>query len=186
MHIYIHGFASSGNATKGKILKDFFAGKENVISPDIPDEPFEAVKILEEFINNSKEPVTLWGSSLGGFYAIYLASKYDIKAVLINPAIKPYIGLKHSIGKVQRHGSDEYFDWKEEYIHQLESLSKEIFMKNIKRGNITLMLSKDDALLDYNETLKFLDGKIGKLIIEEKSGHHFMTFKEVLEREISR
>jgi predicted esterase YcpF (UPF0227 family) len=59
-------------------------------------------------------------------------------------------------------------------------------MKNIKRGNITLMLSKDDALLDYKETLKFLDGKIGKLIIEEKSGHHFMTFKEVLEREISR
>ena len=101
MHIYIHGFASSGNATKGNILKDYYAGRETVITPDFPDEPFEAVKLLERLLIESTEPVTLWGSSLGGFYAMYLTSILDIKSVLINPAIRPHLGLKKKLEKLR-------------------------------------------------------------------------------------
>jgi hypothetical protein len=185
MHLYIHGFANSGNATKGRILKEFFLGKEEVISPDIPLEPFEAINFLEHLVNKSKEKVTLWGSSLGGFYALCLASKYDIKTILINPAITPHLGLSSSIGQVQKHNSYEYFEWKEEYIHQLKKLSDEIFTEKIKQNNIILMLAKDDTLLDYKKTLEYMEGKVGKLILEENSGHQFVTFKEVLEREFT-
>jgi len=183
MHIYIHGFASSGNATKGKILKEFYAGRESVMTPDFPDEPFEAVKLLEKFIIDSREPVTLWGSSLGGFYALYLSSILDVKSVLINPAIKPYRGLKDKVGVVTRHNSSDEFEWKDEYVSQLKKLSEAIFIENIRLRNITLLLSKDDKLLDFKETLEYLDGKIGKLILEENAGHQFMTFREVLEKE---
>jgi predicted esterase YcpF (UPF0227 family) len=183
MHIYIHGFASSGNATKGNILKDFYAGRETVFTPDFPDEPFEAVKLLESLLIESTEPVTLWGSSLGGFYAMYLTSILDVKSVLINPAIKPHLGLKEKVGKVTRHNSSEEFEWKDEYITQLKKLSDAIFIENIRLRNITLLLSKDDDVLDYKETLEYLDGKIGKLILEENAGHQFMTFKDVLEKE---
>ena len=186
MHIYIHGFASSGNATKGKILKDFYAGRETVITPDFPDEPFGAVKLLESFIIESKEPITLWGSSLGGFYAMYLTSILDVKSVLINPTIKPHLGLKEKVGKVTRHNSGEEFEWKDEYVSQLKKLSDAIFVENIRLMNITLLLSKDEELLDYKETLEYLGGKIGKLVLEENAGHQFMTFKEVLEKEFKK
>jgi uncharacterized protein len=181
MHIYIHGFASSGNATKGKILKDFYAGRETVITPDFPDEPFEAIKLLEKLIVESKEPVTFWGSSLGGFYALYLTSLFDVKTVLINPAIFPHRGLKNYIGKVKRHNSDEVFEWEKEFVSQLEKSSDAIFTENIRLRNITLLLSKDDKVLDYNATLQYLDGKIGKIIFEENAGHEFTTFREILE-----
>ena len=183
MHIYIHGFASSGNATKGKILKEFYSERETVITPDFPDEPFEAVKLLESFIIDSKVPVTLWGSSLGGFYALYLTSILDVKSVLINPAIKPYRGLKDKVGIVKRHDSNDEFEWKNEYVAQLKKVSDAIFIENLRLRNITLLLSKDDKLLDYRETLEYLNGKIGRLILEENAGHQFMNFKEVLGRE---
>ena len=186
MHIYIHGFASSGNATKGNILKDFYGGRETVITPDFPDEPFEAVKLLEKLLIESTELVTLWGSSLGGFYAMYLTSILDIKSVLINPAIRPHLGLKEKVGKVTRHNSGEEFEWKDEYVSQLKKLSDAIFVENIRLKNIILLLSKDDELLDYRETLGYLDGKIGKLILEENAGHQFMTFKEVLDKEFGK
>ena len=38
------------------------------------------------------------GSSLGGYYATYLAEKHGLKAVLINPAIDPHVGLRAFLG----------------------------------------------------------------------------------------
>jgi|WetSurMetagenome_2_1015567.scaffolds.fasta_scaffold49948_3 uncharacterized protein len=180
MHIYIHGFSSSGNATKGRILKEFLQGKEHVLTPDIPDEPFEAIKKLENLINASNQPVTLWGSSLGGFYALYFTAVSNLKAVLINPTIKPWRDLKPLVGRVKRHNSDERFEWKIEYITQLETLGSEIEIKNINPGNLTLLLAEDDKTLNHKEALEFLDGHYIKLILEKNSSHEFLTFNEVL------
>jgi len=183
MNIYIHGFSSSGRAKKGKILKEFLKEKEQVLSPDFPDEPFEVVKVLDKLIRSANEPVTLWGGSLGGFYALYFASVSGVKAVLINPSIKPWRDLKPLVGKVKRYDSNERFDWKREYITQLEILGSEIMTENINPGNLTLLLAEDDKTLDYKQTLEFLDGHYGKLVLEKKSGHEFLTFEEVLNRE---
>ena len=142
MHIYIHGFSSSGNATKGRILKEFLQGKKQVLTPDIPDEPFEAIKKLENLINVSNQPVTLWGSSLGGFYALYFTAILNLKAVLINPTIKPWRDLKPLVGRVKRHNSEERFEWEKEYITQLETLGSEIEVENINPGNLTLLWRK--------------------------------------------
>jgi uncharacterized protein len=182
-YIYIHGFASSGNATKGNILKEFYKDKNvKVLTPDFPDEPALAVKELEDIIAKSEKPVTLFGSSLGGFYAMYLASKLDVKTVLINLAIKPFRDLKNFTGKVTRHKTGKTFIWKKEYIAQLEEMYNNINKENINPGVVTLMLAKDDGLLDYKETLEFLDGKYSKLILEDNSGHEFKNFREILEK----
>jgi predicted esterase YcpF (UPF0227 family) len=34
--------------------------------------------------------INLVGSSLGGFYSLYLSNKYNLKAILINPSITPH------------------------------------------------------------------------------------------------
>ena len=44
-------------------------------------------------------PLTLIGSSLGGFYATHLAERFGVRAVLINPAIRPYEDLQPFAGR---------------------------------------------------------------------------------------
>ncbi|MCX6162912.1 MAG: esterase, partial [Ignavibacteriae bacterium] len=107
MILYIHGFASSGNATKAGILKEYMQGREDVLSPDLPYAPEEAIKLLESIIDGAEEDVTVFGSSLGGFYALYLASKYDVKISLINPAVYAHRGLKSYIGKNTNYSTGE-------------------------------------------------------------------------------
>ena len=38
------------------------------------------------------------GSSLGGFYATWLAERYDAKAVMINPSVRPFTDLERYLG----------------------------------------------------------------------------------------
>ena len=46
----------------------------------------------------SGHEVCFVGSSLGGFYATHLAHKHGARAVLINPAVQPDIGLLYVLG----------------------------------------------------------------------------------------
>ena len=42
--------------------------------------------------------LTFVGSSLGGFYATYLAERYAARAVLINPSVRPFDDLERYLG----------------------------------------------------------------------------------------
>ncbi len=45
------------------------------------------------------DDVTLIGSSLGGYYATWLAEKHGWRAVLLNPAVVPQRDLSHYLGE---------------------------------------------------------------------------------------
>ena len=64
--------------------------------PALPPLARDAIKEIQKFGVNGK--TCLLGSSLGGFYATYLAEKHGAKAALINPAIDPHIGLRAYLG----------------------------------------------------------------------------------------
>ncbi len=181
MIIYIHGFSSSANSTKGQMLKDYFAGKENVLTPGLPEEPNKAIKQLEDLINSAKdEKVMLIGSSLGGFYALVLHSKFkNLRTVLINPALYPYEQLKPYVGRNINRSNGEEFEWKEEYLFQLKELNGIIEFENQK--NIFLLLAKDDELINYIETLDAI-GKYCETILLDNAGHQFSRFNEVLDK----
>ena len=49
---------------------------------------------IERGSRRRRDELTLIGSSLGGFYATFLAEKYGARAVVINPAIRPYDDLR--------------------------------------------------------------------------------------------
>ena len=88
MIIYIHGFGSSGQGGKANLFRDYFKSRgQSFIAPSLSYVPELAMSTLEELINSYDE-VELIGSSLGGYYSIYLAEKYGLKAVLVNPAIE--------------------------------------------------------------------------------------------------
>ena len=92
MVIYLHGFGSAGFGEKAQKFLEYF--EDEMITPTLSTVPVLAIatleQIIEAFINRGIK-VSLIGSSLGGFYALYLANKYDLKAVLINPAVTPWI-----------------------------------------------------------------------------------------------
>src|SRR5690606_20140638 len=90
--IYIHGFNSSPLSAKAQQLQAYcdaqgLAGRLSV--PALPPSPKAAMALLESEMR-AHESVALVGSSLGGFYATWLAQQHGVKAVLINPAVAPW------------------------------------------------------------------------------------------------
>ena len=114
--------------------------------------------------------MTLIGSSLGGFYALYLAEKYALKAVLINPAIDSSRTLKRvlSLGSTAKNYYDNtYFDWTPEHVAMLLDYK----IKEAQKGEYLLLLQTGDDVLDYKDALAKLPH--AKSIVEEGGTHPF-------------
>ena len=183
MILFLHGFASSGNATKAETLKKYCCDKFNnmeFLSPDLPVEPDKAIKLISDILKSSGENTVVFGSSLGGYYAMWAGAKFNVNVVLINPAVEAYIDLKSVIGPNKNYQTGEEFEFKEEYLQQLKNLSAEINSGKLQKEKIVLMLAEDDDLLDYSRTLKFFGDGYGKLILEKEAGHSFTKFGEHL------
>lgn len=171
MLLYIHGFRSVGLCYKGSLIKEF---SEDSLTPNLPYAPKLAIKLLEEIILKNLEQsckISLIGSSLGGYYAIYLAHKFNLKAVLVNPAVYAYRNLSLAIGKVNVPYSGETFLWTQDLVEDL----KELEVKNIDYKLFMVLLQKGDEVLDYREAaLKLKDSK---LLIYEGGSHRFDNFE---------
>ena len=87
--------------------------------------------LFDEFSLNKDENVYLIGSSLGGFYSLYLANKYDLKAVLINPAVNPAGSLDRYEGVdfVTNYYDNSRFEFNQNHIKSLKNYEVN-FIKN--------------------------------------------------------
>ena len=168
MIIYIHGFGSSGLGMKAKILKEVFKD-EGFIAPSLSYVPELAIQTLQELIETflKTEKVYLIGSSLGGYYSIYLADHFNIPAVLINPSTKPTITLKKVLGLPKNFYDGAGYEWNEKHLEMLKNFE----VKSIKPELYMLLTQKGDETLDYKEAVKKLDGC--KSFIEDGGSHGF-------------
>jgi predicted esterase YcpF (UPF0227 family) len=183
MILFLHGFASSGSATKAEVLKEYCTKKipgQEFISPDLPVEPEKAIKLIGDILKSVDNNTIVFGSSLGGYYAMWAGAKYNTNIVLINPAVEPYIDLKSVIGMNKNYQTGEDFEFKEEHLKQLKNLSADIDTSKLRKDKIILMLAEDDDLLDYKRTLKYFGNDYGKLILEREAGHSFTKFGDNL------
>ncbi|KNH09952.1 putative esterase [Candidatus Burkholderia brachyanthoides] len=103
MILYLHGFRSSPQSFKARVMYARFAELGRLGEwqcPVLPVSPFESVELAEAIAAHARpDSVTVVGSSLGGFYATYLAEKYGWRAVLLNPAVVPQDDLSHYLGE---------------------------------------------------------------------------------------
>lgn len=175
--IYIHGFGSSGFGGKATLFKEYF--QQEILLPSLSYVPDLAIHTLEQLIEllvNIGESVSLVGSSLGGYYAIYLANKYDLKAVLINPAIYPYRTLD-KIGMVTNYFDFSSFEVTQEHMKALRILEiNEV--KNQK--NFMVLLQTGDEILDYHEAVEKLSNS--SLSIEEGGNHTFENIEKYFQK----
>lgn len=64
--------------------------------------------------------LTIIGSSLGGYYATWLAEKLGCRAILLNPAVHAARALATQVGEHQQFHSEEPFIFLPEYVGELE------------------------------------------------------------------
>lgn len=173
MVIYLHGFGSAGFGQKAQKFLEYF--EDEMITPTLSTIPNLAIatleQIIEAFINRGIK-ISLIGSSLGGFYALFLANKYDLKAVLINPAISPWLnsdGLDKNADDMSIcYYDNSRFEFNHSHIQSLRNYEV-VMLKN--PSNFLTLLQTDDEVLDYNDAAEKLEET--ELIIEEGGSHSF-------------
>ena len=98
--LFLHGFFASGQCVPALVLRESFEGRAEVLTPDLPMHPKEAIEFIREMIDREK-PDLLIGNSCGSFYAQMLAPIVGIPALLGNPHFKMTEFLKQRIGEHQ-------------------------------------------------------------------------------------
>jgi predicted esterase YcpF (UPF0227 family) len=176
--LYIHGFNSSPQSRKAQLLKARFeerGGIENYFCPQLPHRPILAMHRLEEIIQKNPE-VLVVGSSLGGYYATYLAEKFNLKAVLINPAVRPYLLLDAIKGEQRNYHTGETYELTQQHLDEL--LTLEVAAITVPQRYL-LMVETGDEVLDYTQALERYRG-VNQIVI--KGGDHsFSSFPAYVE-----
>ena len=98
--LFLHGFYASGQCVPAIALKEALKDKVEVLTPDLPMHPKEAVNYIRDLIDREK-PDALVGNSCGSFYAQMIASTLGLPALLGNPHFKMTEFLKPRIGAHQ-------------------------------------------------------------------------------------
>lgn len=126
MILYLHGFRSSPNSRKAQQLLALMRARGlagDYMCPQLPASPRAAAEVaLAAAQLEPIEKLALIGSSLGGYYATWLAERVGCRAVLLNPAIRPYDDLKAHLGRQPVFYSDASIEMKPEYLDELLAL----------------------------------------------------------------
>ena len=180
MIVYLHGFNSLGWGNKSKTIAKNYDGE--VFAPDYPaHDPDKAITFLQQYLSALKQKnldtneILLVGSSMGGFYANWLAQTYGYKCVLINPSITPWVTLTQYIGENSKFESNEKYTFTKEMLAASKTYAFD--PANTRKVSRLVLLDKGDELLDYRET-ENLFKHIAKIITYENGDHRFAHMEE--------
>lgn len=179
MIIYLHGFNSTGDSAKGRFLKKNLAPIP-VLTPTYHFDPRHAIPFLEKLILEhqiDEHSFMLVGSSLGGYYAQYLAHRYKLKAVLINPALMPLITLHEYLGENRNFYTGETYILTQAHLDAL--LAFDVPMPCTDPVPTLLLIDKGDEVLDYHMAVtRYQD--CAEIILFEDGDHQFQHMVESL------
>ncbi|WFE68288.1 YqiA/YcfP family alpha/beta fold hydrolase [Thiomicrospira sp. R3] len=173
--VYIHGYASSGLSSKARHYQQLF-GKRHVYTPSLPTDTRLAVDSLEQSLEllMPNYEVGLIGSSLGGFLALFLANKFCLPAVLINPAIPPW-HQKNSNNACLKSINSERFDWLPEHLKRLEPYRVKS-LSPLLRSRLLVLQQLDDEVLDAQLALEYLADVA--CCVSKGGGHRFSNIAD--------
>ena len=178
--LYIHGFLSSPLSFKAQQAARWLSSVHPDIAfycPQLPPYPAQTQYQLEQLVESLlPQPVYVMGSSLGGFWATWLAEKYNLKAVLINPAVRPqdFMPAYLEVDLKSYHTDDSY---RLHAGHITEIIAADIPIT--RPANYWLLLQTGDETLDYRQAVQKYAGC--KQTIEEGGDHAFQGFERYLD-----
>lgn len=175
--LYLHGFRSSPRSAKAQIMAARMAAAHPAVQwwcPQLPPSPREAIDLVMRGIAGwPRNSMAVVGSSLGGFYATYVAAMTRCRTVLLNPAVHPARDLARYIGKQsQWHDPAQHFHFRPEYVDELRTLEA----GTLPRPERCLaIVAKGDEVLDWREMSARYPGSCIKLI--ERGDHALSDFE---------
>lgn len=177
MIIYLHGFNSSPQSHKAQVLARYLAERgraSEYACPALPPLASEALRLVEAMLPAG--PVCFVGSSLGGFYATYLAEKHKARAVLINPAIEPHVGLRAYLGPQKNLYTGVPYELTEAHLREWQQL----YVPRITPGRYLLLVETGDEVLDYREAVRRYAG--AEQVVIPGGDHSLRSFPQHLTR----
>ena len=180
MLIYIHGFNSAPNSFKARLVgaRMRALGRErDYLVPALPHRPAEAMVLLRELVERHPGAV-LMGSSLGGFYATWLAEHYEhlaLRVVLVNPAARPYDLLNNYLGPQKNLYTGAEYELTTQHIEELKTLETAA----ITPSRYFLITRTGDEVLDYRLAVEKYRGARQRVI--SGGDHGFGDFENYLD-----
>ncbi|MBZ0133265.1 MAG: esterase [Rhodocyclaceae bacterium] len=179
MIVYLHGFRSSPQSNKAQRLKahmnELGLGLLFWCEP-LPVSPRAAIALAERAIAASATPVTVVGSSLGGYYATHLAEKHGLRAVLINPAVVAHLSLAEFVGPQTNLYTGETFDFRPEHIEELRAIE----VPRLSRPeDVLLLVEEGDETLDYRQAVAKYAGC--RQVVLPGGDHSFTHFSNYMD-----
>ena len=181
--IYVHGFNSSALSFKAGLLRDHMARigfADQCACPELPHRPAAAMALLRELVQqHDPRTVTLVGSSLGGFYSTWLTEHLGTRAVLVNPAVRPYELLAPYIGPQKNLYTGASYEFTQTHIDELRTLEVDA----VTPSRYLLITATGDEVLDYRAGVERYAGC--EQIIVPGSDHGMGDFAVHLDRVVS-
>jgi predicted esterase YcpF (UPF0227 family) len=177
MLLYIHGFNSSPLSHKAQVMTTFCQQHRSDIRievPRLPCFPRDAAFMLKSIVEQHKNDyhIGLVGSSLGGYLSTWLNSLYGYKAVLVNPAVRPYELLADYLGPQVNPYTDEEYLLSSQHINELRELD---VIEIAQPDDFWLLQQQDDEVLDYRQAVAKYVG--AKQTVEAGGDHSFIDFE---------
>jgi hypothetical protein len=178
--VYLHGFRSSPASIKAAAVTAAVAAidaaaRPRLHVPALEFAPLQAVAAVDAWVRgNVADPaasLTFVGSSLGGFYATHLAERTGARAVLINPATRPFDDLAAYVGPQVNLYSAATFVVTPAHFDELRALA----VPRITRpSRYFLLVQSGDEVLDWREAVAYYGG--ASQYVESGGDHAFQNF----------
>ena len=178
--LYLHGFRSSPQSTKARQVAALMSTQFAHITwwcPQLPPSPKAAAALIFEGTAQwPSQNMAVMGSSLGGFYATWLAAQRGCKAVLLNPAIDPARDLAKYIGEQTAwHDPAERFFFAPEFVDELRALE----VGPLPSPELAwALIAKGDEVLDWREMTARYPGS--PQVVMEGGDHAISNFEQYL------
>jgi len=162
---YLHGFNSAPASLKGQLLARAIEAlpeehRPEYFLPRLAHRPSEAIRMVSTWAGRAPPgddagSLTFVGSSLGGYYATWLAERFAARAVIINPAVRPDRDLARYVGKQRNLHTGEEYELRAADIAELARFRVE---RLADPGRYFLLVQSGDEILDYREAVRFYAG----------------------------
>jgi predicted esterase YcpF (UPF0227 family) len=175
--VYLHGLNSSPQSVKARALGEAIAALAPARRPmfEVPaldTRPALAMRDVAQWVDaHAARPLTFVGSSLGGFYATHLAERFESRAVLINPSVRPYSDLERYLGAQRNLYTGHTWELTHVHFAELSVLAVQVITRPERYW---LMVQTGDEVLDWREAVCFYAGAYQ--FVQGGGDHGFQDF----------
>lgn len=175
--LYIHGFNSSPKSMKATMMADYCRRHRpdiRVEIPQMPCYPAQAAEFIDDLVDGLRREyrIGLVGSSLGGYISTWLNDRYQLPAVVVNPAVRPYELLVDYLGEQVNPYTGEHYLLEAKHMDEL----KQMDVPAIESPELFWLLQQEgDEVLDYRQAVAKYAAC--KQTVEPDGDHSFVGFE---------